>query len=498
MKTPGPLRAILIVGGSQVTNIFISIARIKLVAVLLGPTGIGLLGLFNNIKEVGGTAGGLGMTASGVRQVAQDAHNIEAQSKTRTLLLMSLTIQGGLSALVIWLFREQIASRVFADEISPQTLGVIAVAVWLGVVASAMTTIIQAMRRIAELVRVTVYGALVGTVLGLIPVLIWGQRGLPFLVLGLASGQLLAAIWFTRRIDLPRAAFKSSFRAQIVNWWGMVRLGLAFMFGALLTASTLLMVRAIVQERLGLEILGQFEAAWALTITYLGFVLNAMAADYFPRLSGAVHDAKASTAMVNEQLQLSLILGGPLILFTIGLAPLVLLVLYSSQFSDAAELLQIMTLGNILKLGSWAIGFTVVAKGRGGLFILLECVFNALFVVLVWWQLDNFGTQAIGGAFVIAYGVHLAATWVAAIHLIGFKLEKASLYLLASYLVAAIALLFIARAAPKAGGVASCFVAALGIVLGLRFLIKTRGDSSSIAIRIEQAFSRIGWDIKSR
>ena len=498
MKAPGPLRAILMVGGSQVASIFISIARIKLIAVLLGPAGIGLLGLLNNIKEVGGTAGGLGMASSGVRQIAQDAHDTEAQSATRTLLLVSLTIQGGVSALVIWFFREQLASRFFADEIGPQALGIVAVAVWVGLVASAMTAIIQAMRRIAELVRVTVYGALVGTVLGLIAVLMWGQAGLPFVVLGLASGQLVAAIWFTRKIGLPKAAHALSFRTLIMNWWGMARLGLAFMFGALLTASTLLLVRAMVQDRLGLDVLGQFEAAWALTITYLGFVLNAMAADYFPRLSGAVHDATASTAMVNEQLQLSLILGGPLILITIGLAPLILLVLYSSHFSDAAELLQIMTLGNLLKLGSWAIGFTVVAKGRGTLFILLETVFNALFVALVWWQLDSFGTQAIGGAFVAAYAVHLAASWGAAVHLIGFKLERASLYLWASYLVAAVALLVLARMAPIAGGLAASAVAAIGILLGLRFLIRTRGDSSPIALRAEQAFSRVGWEIKRR
>lgn len=496
MNTSGPLRSIVMVGGSQVASIVISIVRVKLVAVILGPAGIGLLGLFNNIKEFAGTAGGLGLATSGVRQIAQDSGHLDAQSRTRKLLLVSLAIQGGVTALVIWVMRDILAERLFASSIEPRALGVIAIAVWIGLLASAMTAVIQGMRRIAELVRVTVYGALIGTVFGLVAIVVLGDQGLPFLVLGLAIGQLFVAVWFLRRIGLPARAIAAPLRVQFANWGSMVRLGIAFMGGALLTSATLLIVRSLVQQRLGLEALGQFEAAWALTITYLGFILNAMAADYFPRLSKAIQDRKVANAMVNEQLQLGLILGGPLVLITIGLAPVVLNVLYSPEFSNAASLLQIMTLGNLLKLGSWSMGFTVVAKGRSGLFMLLELVFNLLFVGLVWWQIDNLGVQAIGVAFIVAYGAHMIATWMAARSIVGFTWEKISRNLLLSYFVAAVILLIAVRAAPLAGGIAAIVAAGIGIVIGLRFLLATRGESNPIAARIERVFARMGLPIR--
>lgn len=496
MSTLGPLRALVMVGGSQVASIVISIVRVKLVAVMLGPAGIGLLGLFNNIKEVGGTVGGLGLATSGVRQIAQDSEDLDAQSRTRKLLLVSLAIQGGVTALIIWLMRDILAERLFAGAIKPQELGVIAIVVWVGLVASAMTAVIQGMRRIAELVRVTVYGALIGTVIGLGAIMALGDQGLPFLVLGLALGQLLVAIWFFRRIGRSTQSAPVNVHEQISNWGSMVRLGIAFMTGALLTSATLLLVRGIVQHRLGLDALGQFEAAWALTMTYIGFVLNAMAADYFPRLSSAIHEPKVANAMVNEQLQLALILGGPLILATIGLAPIALNILYSSEFSDAAPLLQMMTLGNLFKLGSWSMGFTVVAKGRSGLFMLLQLNFNLWFIALLWWQIDNFGTQTIGAAFIVAYGAQMIVTWMAARSIIDFTWEKISLKLLLSYSVAAVLLLFAVRAAPIAGGLAALVVAGAGSVLGLRFLLATRGDSNPIAVRIDQAFSSIGWPIQ--
>lgn len=496
MSTLGPLRALVMVGGSQVASIFISIVRVKLLAVMLGPAGIGLLGLFNNVKEVGGTLGGLGLATSGVRQVAQDSEHLDAQCRTRKILLVSLTIQGGVTALVIWLMRDILAERLFADAIKSQELGVIAIAVWVGLVASAMTAVIQGMRRIAQLVRVTVYGALIGTVIGLGAIMALGEQGLPYLVLGLALGQLLAAIWFFRRIARSTQSGSANVQEQISNWGSMVRLGIAFMAGTLLTSATLLLVRGIVQQRLGLDALGQFEAAWALTMTYIGFVLNAMAADYFPRLSREINDRKVAVAMVNEQLQLALLLGGPLVLATIGLAPVVLRILYSSEFSDAAPLLAMMTLGNLFKLGSWPMGFTVVAKGRSGVFMLLQLNFNLWFIGLLWWQVDNFGSQAIGAAFVVAYGAQMIATWIAARTMIGFTWEKTSLGLLLSYSVAAVTLYIAAGIAPLAGGIIAIAASGTGAIWGVRFLLNTRGESNPTAIRIERAFAKIGWPIQ--
>lgn len=494
MSTVGPLRALAMVGSSQVASIVISIVRVKVVAVVLGTAGVGLLGLFNNIKEVGATVGGLGLATSGVRQIAQDSDYLDAQSRTRKTLLVSLATQGGVTALIIWYIRDMLAERFFAGAIKPEELGVIAIAVWVGLVASAMTAVIQGMRRIADLVKLTVYGALIGTVIGLGAIMALGDQGLPFLVLGLAIGQLLAAIWFFRRIGRSTQSAPVNVD-HISNWGSMVRLGITFMAGALLTSVTLLLVRGIVQQHLGLEGLGQFEAAWALTMTYIGFVLNAMAADYFPRLSCAIHEPKVTNVMVNEQLQLALILGGPLILATIGLAPIALSILYSSEFSNAASLLQMMTLGNLFKLGSWSMGFIVVAKGRSALFMLLQLNFNLCFIALLWWQIDNFGTQAIGAAFILAYGAQMIVIWMAARSIIGFTWEKISLKLLLSYCVTAVVLLFAVRAAPIFGGIAALVMSVASMVLGLRLLLATRGGSHPIAVRIEQAFASIGWPI---
>jgi len=139
----------------------------------------------------------------------------------------------------------------------------------------------------------------------------------------------------------------------------------------------------------------------------------------------------------------------------------------------------------------------VGAKGRSGLFMLIELSFCLSFIGFLCWQIDNFNSQIIGVAFIFAYFVHMIATFIAARSMVDFKWEKISLWLLLSYSVSVVALFFLARAAPIVGGIAALALAGFSVVLGLRFLIVTRGHSNQTARRIENFFEFIGWRIYS-
>ena len=64
------LRASSIIGGANGLNYLVSLVRIKIIAVLLGPAGIGLVSLYTSAIGLVGTASGFGIGSSGVREVA--------------------------------------------------------------------------------------------------------------------------------------------------------------------------------------------------------------------------------------------------------------------------------------------------------------------------------------------------------------------------------------------------------------------------------------------
>ena len=65
------LKSFSIVGSAQIVNIVIGILRTKLFAVFLGPTGVGLLGLFQSIVDIIKNVTGLGLNVSAVKFVAE-------------------------------------------------------------------------------------------------------------------------------------------------------------------------------------------------------------------------------------------------------------------------------------------------------------------------------------------------------------------------------------------------------------------------------------------
>ena len=76
----------LVIGSAQFVNILISIFRMKVLAVLLGPSGVGLLSIYNSLLEMVQQTAGLGMGSSGVREIASSRGDEATLSRVRRVL----------------------------------------------------------------------------------------------------------------------------------------------------------------------------------------------------------------------------------------------------------------------------------------------------------------------------------------------------------------------------------------------------------------------------
>jgi len=73
------LKSTAIIGGASVINVLFAIVRNKAMAVLLGPQGVGLMGLYSSIADLTQTLAALGIQDSGVRQIAEAAGTGDGQ-----------------------------------------------------------------------------------------------------------------------------------------------------------------------------------------------------------------------------------------------------------------------------------------------------------------------------------------------------------------------------------------------------------------------------------
>lgn len=409
------LRSSIIIGGASILNILIGLCRTKAAAVLLGPAGVGLIGLFQNMITMASTVAGLGFGNVGTRQIAEAAARADdsAVVAARRALFWGTLVLASTGALIFWALRDLLALSVVGDSNSKFQVQWLALGVAFTVGASSQSALLNGLRRIGDIARVSVFSALLSTILGVGVLLCWGQSGIIAFVLAAPACTLVLGYFFASRLPKPIGC-PTPWPLLISQWRTLARLGTAFMLAGVVATFAQLLVRILIQRKYGADGSGNFQASWQISMTYLGFVLSAMGTDYYPRLTASIDDHNATNRMVIEQTEVALLLAGPVLVVMMGLAPWIIHILYSHEFRQAQTILRWQVIGDLLKILSWPLGFVLLASGNGKAFLFTETVGFAFFVALTWCGLNFFGVQAAGLAFVGMYVVYLPMVyWLA-------------------------------------------------------------------------------------
>ena len=415
------LRSSSIIGGAQVINYLVALLRVKVVAVLLGPAGVGVIGLYTSATGLLGTVTGLGLQGSAVRAIAQAQGKDDPQAVAR--IIRMLRRLGWATGLLGWLASIALAlplSRLmFESTQHAWALAVLGGMVLLTTLSNGQLGLLQGLRRIGDIARVQVATAVLNTAVT-IGLYVWLRKdGIVPVLLANAAVSLLCSWWFARRVEVPAVAMDWS--QAVAEAKPLLGLGVVMMWSGVLTLALDLYTRTLISRTLGVDAAGIYQAAWALSGLFAGFVLGAMGADFYPRLTSVIHDTKAATRAVNEQTEIGILLALPGLLATLACAKVVVWALYSVKFAPAADVLVWMVLGVFGRVLSWPMGFIQISLGAGRWFMATEATFLAIQAFLATWLVPRHGVIGAAYAFALCYLFYtMGMAWVGN-RLIGFR-----------------------------------------------------------------------------
>lgn len=397
------LKATGILGGAQAVDILTRIGTMKIVAVLLGPTGVGIIGLYKATIDLIRSATGFGLEFSAVRDIAQAAGNNDATEAPRTISILRrwVLLTGLLGMMLTLIFCKPLSRYAFGKEQYAWGIAVLSAVLLLRAISGGQLAILQGLQKINMMAQAKVGGLVVGFFITVPLYWLLGIRAI-VPVIFLSNVIILFFTWYyTRKIHIypVKLSIKETFHTGL----GMVRLGFFMMISSFITIGLLYIVRVYVSNKIGLEGVGIFQAAWSLSSLYLAAILQAMGADYFPRLSAVNHDNKQVVTLVNEQTEIAILLAGPIIVGMLSFINPVVMILYSYQFTAAISILHWMLAGTFLKILAWPIAFIMLAKGRGGIFICIEILSNTILICFVYFFWDLFGLEVTGIAYLFTY-----------------------------------------------------------------------------------------------
>lgn len=414
------LKASSIMGGAAGINLLLGMVRVKFAAVLIGTTGVGLIASFSALQGLIGTLASLGIHFSAVRDVAAAVGKGDEQAIGRAVLtLRRLCWLSGLIGMAAMMMLSPLLSQLtFGHQDYGLDIAALGVIILFGNLSGGQTALIQGSRRIGDMARANIIGAALGTVAAIGFYTALGLRGIIPMLVTVSALRLLLSWYFARRVPVPKVEL--TWRQTFAEGSGMVKLGFVMMWNGLLGSAVNYIIITLITQQQGVQAVGLYSAAFGLSGMFVNFVLGAMGADYYPRLTGVAPDKVAMNRMVNEQTEIGLLLAVPGLLATMTLAPWILQLLYTREFLGALELLQWFILGCMGRIISWPLGFVMLALGKGRWFLLTETSFNVLYIALIALGLALFGIEGVAIGFFVMYVGYIFAVYLVCRRLIDF------------------------------------------------------------------------------
>lgn len=392
-------------GGVQGLNMLVGVVRNKFTAMFLGPSGMGLLSLFNSTSNFLSSASNLGIPTSGVRVVseADTGSGIDqAVAQVRSLCLLSAFLGALICALLGSLL------NLFTFSWGNHTLHFILLAptIFFTILAGGETAILKGLGKLKALAVQSSLLALLSLLFSVPIYGYFGEQGILVVLFLLALSQWFLAFWFSRKEKPFRLCFS---RSQLVKAFPMVRLGLSFVLAGMMSSGAEFLVRAFLNQQGDLAVVGLFNSGITLVLVYGGMIFSVMETDYYPRLSAVksevsdMVEVENRNLIVNRQLEMNILLMGPIIIAIILLLPIAIPLLYNSQFLGVLGMTQIAAAGLLWKAFYLPLEYIPLSRGEARIFLVQECCCVLLLIVseiigYLWYGLDG-----LGAGIVVAY-----------------------------------------------------------------------------------------------
>lgn len=438
------LKASSIMGGAAGINLLLGMVRVKFAAVLIGTTGVGLISSFGALQGLIGTLAGLGIQSSAVREIAAAVGKGDEQAIGRAVLALRricrLTGLVGMAAMM--LLAPLLSQLTFGHRDYALDIAALGVIILFGNLSGGQMALIQGMRRIGDMARANIYGAALGTVAAVGFYTALGLRGIIPTLIAVSAIQLALSFHFARRVPVPKVAL--TWRQTFAEADGMVTLGVSMMWTALLGSLVSYAAISVITNNLSIQAAGIYSAAMALSGLFVSFVLQAMSADYLPRLSIFHDNPNGINQLVNQQTQIGLLLAAPGLIGTIVFSFWIVPIFYASSFSPATELIQWMTLGCLGRVMSWPMGFVLVATKRAKTFFATQTIGHSAHLIFIVISLKSIGLEGTGISFFATYLITIPLNYAILYRIIKFRWEhktrsialKSTLLVISSFLFA--------------------------------------------------------------
>ena len=372
-----------IFGGVQGLMVLVSVLRTKIVALCLGPSGLALINIYNNVSTLLSQCTNMGVAFSAVKDVAEQYALGDQEGVERSVQsVRSWCVITALLGTVMGLVLSPLISRLTFGNYS-YTLSFAALSPMVGMLAltGGEMAILKGLKQLKKVATISVLAAVLVLLVYAVFYVTFGAKSVVPALLLSNFGILTIHLRYSTRVVPWRW---NLFNKKILRYGiPFIKLGVAYIIAGAFGQGAEYVMRVLLIRCGGIEVVGLYNCGYMMIVSYASLVFIAVETDYFPRLTAVKENLQLMCNTVNKQIEVCVLLIAPVLVAFVVLMPWVVRLLFSAEFVKSVDMATCAVFYMFFKSLTLPAAYLPLAHGDSKVYVVSETIYDVLLALSV-------------------------------------------------------------------------------------------------------------------
>ncbi|MGI2784369.1 O-antigen translocase [Vibrio alginolyticus] len=375
----------------------------KAISVFIGPSGLALIGQFQNSLTVVQTIAKGGINTGVTKYTAE--YKEEKDRKVLWSTAFSITLLSSVTvSFFLFIFSEKLSEYIFSTKNYSYVISVLAFTLILFTINQLFLSILNGKKEIKEYISINISQSLYGLFSTTLLIYFFALDGA---LLALVTNQSIVFVIMISKYNKASLINRDILRLNFSKLYTNKLLKYSLM--TLVTAFTIpvssLIIRNYIGDNLSWDDAGYWQAITYISTMYLMVITTALSTYYLPRLSELNSARELKLELIQGyKIIIPLVICLSVIIFI--LKDFIVWLLFSEEFKPMLVLFKWQLVGDVLKIASWLLSYLIVAKAMMKHYIISEIFFALSLTVLSMIFVEKFGLVGVTYAYAINYVIY--------------------------------------------------------------------------------------------
>lgn len=390
---------------STLVKMLTGFVSVKVVASIIGPAGVALVGQLNNFASIAMSLSSGGIN-NGITKYISEFKNDEGKVRTYLSTALSITVICSLCVGVAMILLNRLLSKLILQTNDYWYVFLIfGVTILLYALNLMLLSVVNGFKDFKKYVKINIANSIVGLCFTLAFVLTLGLPGALVSAVTYQSVMMFITLWMIRKSSwatwsnfkerLNKLASKQYFKYTLMT----------LTTAAMVPISQLVLRSYVISEISPVEA-GWWEAMNRLSNMYLMIITSSFTVYYMPRLSELSDKIELRREIFKAyKVILPILILGITVVYLFR--HLIIRILFTPEFLPMENLFIWQLIGDLFKICAWLLSFIMVAKAMTKEYITTEVIFAISYIVLSFIFMHLKGVVGITQAYLLNYIIYL-------------------------------------------------------------------------------------------